>query len=488
MVYDMKIKAIYLQESRSAKSGDRTISYGRGTFYALPFPIEPTEGEHDFHSCEGCQKNHKIIVGQLKEKVRNFPNCCKAHKKLLSLKDFHKSDFKDAAKQCADKVIFTYQHIINNQLNPTWQVEISKYLDKAIESFGQFPVGYGIPFLLDSYISYVRQLINDNEDIKSEVKDYVNKRFDNLFLEREEEDPIADLCKIYDDWLNLVPFNLPFLRSVRDDFRNRSPLMVCVSSNTSQQHLISNDQLLGLLNNLTKELLIKVGEKIIELQDEEINSFYTVFVRQELLFANQLLDKKDKEYPYTLYIKRWMENQENYFSKINKLYEIRIINTEDTYPNDSYKESLQRINDFKRYIEFNDVGILIDPHKKEPCLQKMFKLIWRKTSFDFNAEVNNGRGPLDFKVSKGNVDKTIIEFKLASNGKLKQNLARQVGIYKKANNTDKSIIVLFFFDEKEEKKIDRVLEELQIKKQENIVIIDCTKQKPSASNVKGTKG
>ena len=98
--------------------------------------------------------------------------------------------------------------------------------------------------------------------------------------------------------------------------------MVCVkntSNNTRQQHLISNEQLLDLLNNLTKELLIKVGEKIIELQDEEINSFYKEFVRQELLFTNQLLDKEEKNYPYTLFIKKWMENQENYFNKINKL-------------------------------------------------------------------------------------------------------------------------------------------------------------------------
>ena len=266
--------------------------------------------------------------------------------------------------------------------------------------------------------------------------------------------------------------------------------MVCVkntSNNTRQQHLISNEQLLDLLNNLTKELLIKVGEKIIELQDEEINSFYKEFVRQELLFTNQLLDKEEKNYPYTLFIKKWMENQENYFNKINKLYEIRIIKTEDTYPDNSYKESLQRINDFKRYIENNDVGILIDPHKKELCLQELFKLMWRNTSFDFNAEVNNGRGPLDFKVSKGNADKTIIEFKLASNTKLKQNLQSQVHIYEKANNTDKSITVLFFFTEEEKKKIDRVLEELQIKKKGNIVVIDCIKQKPSASNAKGIK-
>ena len=482
------IRAFYLIDCLTAKAGDRTYSYGKCTYYASPYPIHPTIGEHDYRKCDSCKNAHKTIVELLKAKVKKFPNCCEAHRKLLSLKEFHKSDFKDAAKQCADKVIFTYQHIINNQSSPIWQVEISKYIDEAIESFGQFPDGYGIPFLFENYLSFVRQLIDNNDNIKSEVKDYVNRKFDDLYLEKEEKDPIADLCKIYDDWLNLVPFNLPFLESVRDDFRNRSPLMVCVdntSNNTTQHHLISKDQLLTLLNDLTKELLIKVGEKICELQDEDINSFYKEFVRQEVLFTNQLLDKEEKDYPYTLFIKKWMENQENYFNKINKLYEIQISKTEDTYPNDSYKESLQRIIDFKRYIEYNDVGILIDPHRKELCLQELFKLMWRKTSFDFNAEVNNGRGPLDFKVSKGNADKTIIEFKLASNSKLKQNLQNQVDVYKKANNTNKSITVLFFFNEKERNKLERVLRELQIKKQENIEIIDCTKQKPSASNVKG---
>lgn len=482
------IKALYLIDCLTAKAGDRTYSYGKCTYYASPYPIHPTIGAHDYRKCDSCKNTHKTIVELLKKKVKKFPNCCEAHKKLLSLKEFNKSDFKDAAKQCADKVIFTCQHIINKQSSPIWQVEISQYLDNAINSFGQFPEGYGIPFLFDNYISYVRQLINDNESIKSEVKDYVNRKFDDLYLEKEEKDPIADLCKIYEDWLNLVPFNLPFLKSVRNDFRNKSPLVVCTnntSNNTPQHHLISKDQLLALLNNLTKELLIKVGEKIIELQDEEISSFYKEFVRQELIFTNQLLDKEEKDYPYTLFIKKWMENQEKYFDRINKLYEIKIKKTEDAYTDDSYKESIQRIKEFKRYIEFNNIGILIDPHRKELCLQELFKLIWRNTSFDFNAEVNNGRGPLDFKVSKGAEDKTIIEFKLASNTKLKQNLQNQVQIYKKANNTDKSITVLFFFNEKEEMRIDGVLEELQIEKQENIIIIDCTKQKLSASNVKG---
>ena len=75
----------------------------------------------------------------------------------------------------------------------------------------------------------------------------------------------------------------------------------------------------------------------------------------------------------------------------------------------------------------------------------MFRLTWFATSFDVNREVNNGRGPVDFKVSKGRADSTLVEFKLASNTKLRQNLRHQVGIYEAANQTASSIKVILSF-------------------------------------------
>lgn len=480
------IKAIYLQESRSAKSGDRIIDYGRGTFYALPYSIEPTGGEHDYRSCKNCQDNHKTIFNQLKKRVKKFPNCCESHKRLLSLRDFNRSDYRDAATQCADKVIFTYQHILNKQSSNIWQAEISQYLDNAIDSFGTFPEGYGAPFLLTDYISYVRQLIDNNTSIRPEVVNYVHSYFDRLFQENEnlKKDPIQDLCKIYDDWLNLVPFDLPFLKEIKDVFRKKSPLMI-YEDGTSDSYLISESQLFDYLATLTNNLLVEVGVKIASIKDEDIKEFYNAFIRQELLFSNKILLNEKSNLQYVTIIEKWMNNQSSFLNKINTLEEIGTRPIRDDYPNDSYKEALKRIEDYKGYLEYNDLSILIDSKKKEKCLQLLFRIFWRNTDFDFNSEPNNGRGPLDFKVSKGATDKTIIEFKLASNTKLKQNLQNQIDVYKKANNTNKSITVLFFFSEKEEKRIDRVLEELQIEKQENIVIIDCTKQKPSASNVKG---
>ena len=68
---------------------------------------------------------------------------------------------------------------------------------------------------------------------------------------------------------------------------------------------------------------------------------------------------------------------------------------------------------------------------------------------DVNSEVNNGRGPVDFKISCGKKNSTLVEFKLASNTKLKQNLENQVDIYKSAAETNRAIKVIMFFTEKE---------------------------------------
>lgn len=89
---------------------------------------------------------------------------------------------------------------------------------------------------------------------------------------------------------------------------------------------------------------------------------------------------------------------------------------------------------------------------KEKRSSTAFKLTWFATIFDVNAEVNNGRGPVDFKISKGDLDKTLVEFKLASNSKLKQNIANQVQVYEAANNTNQSMKVILYFNEIEYKK------------------------------------
>jgi hypothetical protein len=120
----------------------------------------------------------------------------------------------------------------------------------------------------------------------------------------------------------------------------------------------------------------------------------------------------------------------------------------------SYDECLERVRYFKAYIEDNDGYRLFNAKGKsysnETDLQLAFGLVWGGSELDINREVNNGRGPVDFKASYGSGDKALIEFKLASNKKLKQNLARQVPIYEAANRTRKSVKSIVSYSEKDE--------------------------------------
>lgn len=154
----------------------------------------------------------------------------------------------------------------------------------------------------------------------------------------------------------------------------------------------------------------------------------------------------------------------------------------------SKEEARARVQFLKSFIEDKD-GYRLFYHngqaiQKEHNLQLLFKLCWYNSSWDVNAEVNNGRGPVDFKVSKGSGDSTLVEFKLASNTKLKQNLQFQVDTYQKANDTNNSVKVILYFSDKELEKVNKTLREIGSTGSEDIILIDARNNKTSASNVK----
>lgn len=153
----------------------------------------------------------------------------------------------------------------------------------------------------------------------------------------------------------------------------------------------------------------------------------------------------------------------------------------------SYDEAYRRVMYLKNVIEDMDGYRLFylngKPICKESDLQIMYRLVWYATEYDVNREVNNGRGPVDFKVSNGSKDSTLVEFKLASNTKLKKNLKNQVEIYKKANSTNRAIKVILYFTEEEYTKVNDILNELNLQNCDDIVLINAINNKTSASNV-----
>jgi hypothetical protein len=153
---------------------------------------------------------------------------------------------------------------------------------------------------------------------------------------------------------------------------------------------------------------------------------------------------------------------------------------------DSLDEARQRALFLKHVIEDRDgyrfFYVNGQPVQRESDLQILYLLTWFASPSDVNREVNNGRGPVDYKISRGRRDKSLVEFKLASNTQLRRNLENQVAVYEKANETEKSLKVIMFFTQAEEVKVVGILNDLNLTGNANIILIDAgAHNKPSAS-------
>ena len=146
----------------------------------------------------------------------------------------------------------------------------------------------------------------------------------------------------------------------------------------------------------------------------------------------------------------------------------------------------KKIEFFKDVVE-NKGGYRIfyvdeKPVRKETDVHILFRLTWHGTPSDVSREVNDGRGPADFKVSRGSSDKTMVEFKLASNTQLRKNLEKQLEIYQKASDAAAGFKVIIYFTEEELDRVKRVLRELAMEKDPHIYLVDARQDnKPSAS-------
>lgn len=246
---------------------------------------------------------------------------------------------------------------------------------------------------------------------------------------------------------------------------------------------IDNEQLRAQINNYFYSILPKkASQKDRNLAVSKVIAEFPEFIDYYIKYKEDSGDQAESSS-----IEKVKESRALYVEQLKQL--IDLIEKETDFYNtsdDTFEESMRRVLFMKQVIENNDGYKLFYSKgraiQKEDDLQILYRLTWFATISDVNREVNNGRGPVDFKVSRGNKDKTLIEFKLASNSQLKRNLRNQVGIYETANETKKSIKVILYFSETELKRVTKIMNELGLGEKDNIILIDARNDnKPSAS-------
>ncbi|MCD6437288.1 MAG: hypothetical protein J7L56_03355 [Halomonas sp.] len=290
---------------------------------------------------------------------------------------------------------------------------------------------YTLPFIDGDYV------LLTPKDILTKDEAWINKH---------------DIIGDFDDIIGAIP-NVELRDQVNEYFLRRVP------EDAKQREI--NEAIAKTLRNFPElidryiRLKEDTGDQAVALSEQKVQEIETVFIRQVASLIENLKDE-------------------------SSFYE-----TSD----DTHDEAYSRVLFLKQVIENND-GYRIfysngQPIKRESDLQLMFRLTWYASQDDVNAEVNNGRGPVDYKISRGSKDSTLVEFKLASNSKIKQNLAKQVEVYKAANQTKKSIKVILYFSDSELSRVQKIMKELELKEGKELVLIDAqATNKPSGSNAR----
>lgn len=480
---------IVSQENKSVPCGDRIFNYYRVNLLRPPFPLLPLESNEQVHrTFPECKEIRKLIINSLKEQYDKFPDCCEWHRKLKSLQFFNRNDFKDSHIQCADSIVYCYSFILSHQNEDNWRYTIKEYVRLAVFRFGCMPEGYGCALFLETFNKQLRHLIACST-IKVDVKYYVNEILDELIYPSDRHDPIEELLRIYNNWLDSFPFDFPEFLPLKRKFLAQSPIMtVQVKEGRLQEYtynrLITNKELIEWLNGKSIELLSQMRKT-----KGVVSAMILVF---ESSIERKLLDIEESK---LLHI--YVEEENVYLETLTKWLDIqkrRIAVMRRSFPkidgkeaSTSYAEALRRIYRFKLWIESqNGCDFLkkIDD-LKEKDLQILFKSICTMSDsiYRFDREIDNGRGNADYLVSKGRLDSTLIEFKLASNTSIVSNLKFQDKIYMRACETDKSLKVIFCFSLDEVIKMKELCKKLCLSEDKDYVLIDCRK-KPSASNVK----
>ena len=289
---------------------------------------------------------------------------------------------------------------------------------------------------------------------------------------------VFDLPYFDNDFVILTPKDI---LTKDDTWINKDDL---ISGFEKIPNAIDDELLRGQINNYFQKILPtnqkptnKEYRKAVELTLKEYPKLIDYFIRYKELTGNEAIAKStlNVKESASLYIEKFGE-MINQLKHTTDFYKIKESSKEATYKRIMFLKDVVENKGGHRFFYVKGKAI-----KKEDDIHIMYRLTWYETVFDVSREVNDGRGPSDAKISLGK-DKTLVEFKLAKSTSLKRNLLKQLEVYKKASDAQHGYFVIVYFNYDEYLRASRIIKELNMTADPNIIFIDaCKDNKPSAS-------
>lgn len=152
------------------------------------------------------------------------------------------------------------------------------------------------------------------------------------------------------------------------------------------------------------------------------------------------------------------------------------------------------IEEFRHFVEENSGWQLLWNDRNQSRSEKAAQLLFlgivkhycQANDIDVSKEANIGRGPVDFKVSRGFLLRALVELKLARNSKFWSGLQKQLPTYLRAEGIKLGYFVVVCYSEHDLEKvaeIQKVVRDVANDTGTNLhsVIVDASTDHPSAS-------
>lgn len=305
--------------------------------------------------------------------------------------------------------------------------------------------------ILDDIRGYTRRI---NQTLHIDRKKYPDRSFHNGFLVNPYKN----------DDLLLVPMDILHLLPVAESWEDIDNV---VSLNESVRAEMNDE-----IANEWKEHTAAEQKKYIK---ERIFQNPEVFNRIINSYNLEKLEKFTLNMNADYYIKKIIPDTVKFYSDHLQL----------TDNNDSLSVTKSIFELFKSWVEFHRGWEVIQEFKsgnREKMVQTMIQLAAdaynKDHKWDISREPDAGRGPVDFKISRGN-DKTVIEVKLSSSSQYIHGYTIQIEEYAKAEQTENKVYVLIDLGHPGKVKKLREIHDKKYNDGENppdLVIIDARKR------------
>lgn len=351
---------------------------------------------------------------------------------------------------------------------------------KHIEEIGLFSEGIGPDSISDITANLIKkqlvvytQHICHRYNIPMTEVTLNNAEFDWEYLRWESKKVLLPINSFKERHTGILLIPKIFLREIPE-----------INSEDFHANLLINKDIRNDLNfeidkNLNKKEITKLARENYEIVEEYLKT-------KELLQSTPYNLDKDPKFRYQWY----------HQSKI--IAESHPINLQPPKNDNSFFKIVYEISDtFKNFIENNSgYKLLWDENgkqgKSEEAVQLLFHGIVNNyciaNNIDLTREVNQGRGPVDFRFSTGYQKRILLEIKLIRNTKFWHGLEKQLPKYLEIDNCKEGIFLITAYTKKDLDKVNEItsrvnevnrIKDLNIK----IIKIDATYSKPSASNI-----